>query len=76
LILLEFKPRFLVNPQTLKILFLRKKNTSVIELAKIIHKDLVKNFKYARLWRHTESKPLIVGRDHILQDKDIIEIHD
>ncbi len=64
------KPPDLENPYTLK------KNTSVIELAEIIHKDLVKNFKYARLWRHTESKPLIAGRDHILQDKDIIEIHD
>ncbi|MCX7917941.1 MAG: 50S ribosome-binding GTPase, partial [bacterium] len=63
------KPPDLENPYTLK------KDTKVIELAEIIHKDLVKNFKYARLWRNGNDKVLIAGRDYILQDKDIIEIH-
>lgn len=63
------KPPDLENPYTLK------KETKVIELAEIIHKDLVKNFKYARLWRNGNDKPIIAGRDYILQDKDIIEIH-
>ncbi|RKY31996.1 MAG: GTP-binding protein HSR1 [Candidatus Omnitrophota bacterium] len=64
------KPLDLQAPYTLK------KNSSVIELAEIIHKDLVKNFKYARLWKNIKEKPLIVGRDHILEDRDIVEIHD
>ncbi|MGC8977149.1 MAG: GTPase [Candidatus Ratteibacteria bacterium] len=63
------KPPDLENPYTLK------KDTKVIELAEIIHKDLLKNFKYARLWRNGEEKVIIAGRDYILQDKDIIEIH-
>ncbi|MCM8804100.1 MAG: 50S ribosome-binding GTPase [Candidatus Omnitrophica bacterium] len=63
------KPPDLENPYTLK------KNTKVIELAEIIHKELVKNFKYARLWRNGKDKVIIAGRDYILQDKDIIEIH-
>jgi len=61
------KPPDLENPYTLK------KDTRVIELAEIIHKDLVKNFKYSRLWR--DGKVIIAGRDYVLQDKDIIEIH-
>jgi len=62
------KPPDLENPYTVK------KNILLIELAEIIHKDLVKNFKYARLWRG-KSNPIIAGRDFILEDKDIIEIH-
>ena len=63
------KPPDLENPYTIK------KDTKVKELAEIIHKDMVKNFKYARLWRQGEEKTLIIGRDHILQDRDIVEIH-
>ncbi|MCM8784828.1 MAG: 50S ribosome-binding GTPase [Candidatus Omnitrophica bacterium] len=63
------KPPDTENPYTLK------RDTKVIELAEIIHKDLVKNFKYARLWREGNDKVIIAGRDFILQDKDIIEIH-
>ncbi len=63
------KPPDLENPYTLK------KDTKVIELAEIIHKEFVKNFKYARLWRDSQDKVIIAGRDYILQDKDIIEIH-
>lgn len=63
------KPPDTENPYTLK------RNTKVIELAEIIHKDLVKNFKYARLWRHGNDKFIIAGRDYVLFDKDIIEIH-
>lgn len=63
------KPPDLENPYTLK------KGTQLIELAEIIHKDIAKNFKYARLWRENSDKPLVVGRDFVLEDKDIVEIH-
>ncbi|MCD6407461.1 TGS domain-containing protein [bacterium] len=62
------KPPDTENPYTLS------KNTTLIELAELIHKDMVKNFRYARLWRNS-NKPVIAGRDYILQDKDIVEIH-
>jgi small GTP-binding protein len=63
------KPPDMENPYTLK------KDTKVIELAEIIHKEFSKNFKYARLWRNGEDKVIIAGRDYILKDKDVIEIH-
>lgn len=63
------KPPDMENPYTLK------KDTTLSELAEIIHKDMAKNFKYARLWRQGEEKPLIVGKDCILKDKDVVEIH-
>jgi len=63
------KPPDLENPYTIK------KGSKVENLAEIIHKDIVKNFKYARLWREGVEKSIIVGRDYELKDKDIIEIH-
>lgn len=63
------KPADMENPYTLK------RKTSVIELAEHVHKDLVKNFRYARLWRKGEEKVVIAGRDYQLDDMDIVEIH-
>jgi len=63
------KPPDKANPFTLK------KGSSVIELADIIHKDIAKNFKYARLWRIGDDKIAIAGRDYKLEDGDIVEVH-
>ncbi|HOL21548.1 MAG TPA: 50S ribosome-binding GTPase [bacterium] len=63
------KPPDTDNPYTLK------KDSLVIDLAEIIHKDIAKNFKYARLWREGDDKIAIAGRDYKLEDGDIVEIH-
>jgi len=63
------KPPDIENPYTVK------KGSQLVHLAEIIHKDIVKNFKYARLWRGQTEKPIVIGRDYILEDKDIVEIH-
>ena len=55
--------------------FIVKKGTKLIELAKEISEDLVSSFKYARLFRKNSSKVQIVGKDYLLKDQDIIEIH-
>lgn len=63
------KPPDTDSPYTLK------KGSLVIDLAESIHKDIARNFKYARLWRPGEDKIAIAGRDYQLQDGDIVEIH-
>lgn len=55
--------------------FTLKKGSSVMDMARAIHKDLADNFKYARLWRGKTIQGLIVNRDHLLQEGDIVEIH-
>jgi len=40
-----------------------------------VHKDFGKNLKYARVWGSGKFDGLMVKRDHILQDGDIIELH-
>jgi len=53
-----------------------KKGTTVIQIAKLIHSRLYKNFKYARVWgRSVKHDGQHVGRDHVLADGDTVEIH-
>lgn len=47
--------------------------SSVRDFAQRIHKDFVKNFRFARLLRAGVVKQ--VGLDYVLEDNDIVEIH-
>jgi len=52
-----------------------KRGTTVIEVAEMIHKDLAKNFKYAKIWgRNVKIQGEKVGPNYILTDGDIVEI--
>ncbi len=53
-----------------------KGRITVLEAAKLIHKDLYRGFKYAKIWGPSAKYPgERVGGDHLLMDGDIIEIH-
>ena len=55
--------------------FIAPKGTKLINLAEKINKDFVLLFKYARLKKKNSPRIQIVGKDYILEDEDIIEIH-
>ncbi|MCX7705257.1 MAG: 50S ribosome-binding GTPase [bacterium] len=63
------KPPEMKDPYTINA------NSTLEDLARAIHKDLVKSFRYARLWKHGQGNPLIAGREYILEDRDLVEIH-
>ncbi len=49
--------------------------STVIELAELIHKDLARNFRYARVWgKSVKVQGQRVGPDHRLEDGDVVEI--
>lgn len=48
---------------------------TVIDLAKMIHKDFGENLKYACIWGSARYNGQRVQRDHVLHDRDIIELH-
>ncbi|PUA31986.1 MAG: hypothetical protein B9J98_04915 [Candidatus Terraquivivens tikiterensis] len=49
--------------------------TTVGQLAYLIHKELAEGFKYAKVWgRSVKVQGQRVGADHVLQDKDLVEI--
>ncbi|MBN2366473.1 MAG: TGS domain-containing protein [Calditrichaeota bacterium] len=55
--------------------FALKKGTTVEEFAGKVHKDFLKNLKSARVWGKGVYDGQLVGRDHVLQDGDIVELH-
>lgn len=44
-------------------------------MARLVHKDLARTFKYARVWGHSGFDGQHVGREHALADRDVIELH-
>jgi len=55
--------------------FVFKKGTTLLKLVEEIHQELVANFKYARLFKKGLKEGKVVGKDYLLEDGDIIEIH-
>jgi ribosome-interacting GTPase 1 len=51
------------------------KGSQVKDVAKIIHKDFLKDFKFARIFNNTKFSGSPVGLDHKLNDLDVVEIH-
>ncbi|MEM1678617.1 MAG: TGS domain-containing protein [Ignisphaera sp.] len=60
---------------SMKPLILRK-GATVFDVAKAIHKEFVEKFSYARIWGPSAKYPgQKVGLDHVVEDKDIVEIN-
>jgi len=49
--------------------------STVAELAGRVHRDLEDTVKSARVWGTAVHDGQTVGRDHVLNDKDIVELH-
>jgi small GTP-binding protein len=55
--------------------FVLKKGSTIDEFAQKVHKDFYQNLKTARVWGKDVYEGQMVGRDHVLYDKDIVELH-
>ncbi|GAH36509.1 unnamed protein product, partial [marine sediment metagenome] len=47
----------------------------VDEIARLVHRDLAASFRHARIWGRGSYDGQQVGKDHVVQDGDILEIH-
>lgn len=54
--------------------FVIKQGSTVGEFASRVHKDFAENLKSARVWGSGVFEGQPVGRDHVLQDGDVIEL--
>jgi hypothetical protein len=52
-----------------------RRGSTLDDAAAEVHKDFRDKLKYARLWGSGKHDGIMVKRDHILQDGDIIELH-
>jgi len=51
------------------------KGDTVLDFAKIVHKDFAENLKFARVWGHSKYDGMKVNREYVLKDKDVVELH-
>jgi ribosome-interacting GTPase 1 len=64
------KPPDLRKPFTVPV------GATVADLARQIHRDLPERMKYARLWGHSRFEGQQVHKTEVLQDRDVVEIHE
>ena len=62
------------QPPDLKRPFTVRRGQTVEDVATLIHKDLVAQLRWARLWRG-DIEGLQVGKNSVVEDGDILEIH-
>lgn len=55
--------------------FVLKKDSTVMDFARKVHKDFYENLKSAKVWGKGVYDGQLVGRDHILFDGDVVELH-
>jgi uncharacterized protein len=63
------KPAEMTAPFTIPI------GGTVIDMAEKVHQDLAEKVKSARVWGSAEFDGQTVGKDHVLRDRDIVELH-
>ena len=49
--------------------------STLVEMAALVHRDFAENLKSARIWGTGVFDGQTVKRDHVMHDKDIVELH-
>jgi len=55
--------------------FIVKRGSTVLDVARKIHREFGDHMKYARVWGSGKFDGQIVERDHVVEDGDVLEIH-
>ena len=55
--------------------FALRVGSTVMDMAKAVHKDFSEKLQYARVWNASGLDGLRVNRDHVLADEDVVELH-
>jgi hypothetical protein len=63
------RPPDLDRPYTLR------RGSTVLDVARLVHKDLAEGFRFAKLWGGGVFDGQQVGGDHIVLDRDVVELH-
>lgn len=55
--------------------FTLRRGQTVEDVARLVHKDLARSLKYARVWGKSGFEGQHVGREHPVADGDVVELH-
>ncbi len=63
------------KPPDLKSPFTCPAGSTLVEMAALVHRDFAEHLKHARIWGTGVYDGQTVKRDHVLHDKDVVELH-
>jgi ribosome-interacting GTPase 1 len=63
------------KPPDMESPFTCPRGSTLLELASLVHRDFADNLKSARIWGTGVYDGQTVTRDHIMHDKDVVELH-
>ena len=63
------KPPDLTSP------FTCKAGSTLVEMAALVHRDFAEKLKSARIWGTGVHDGQSIGREHVMKDKDVVELH-
>ncbi len=49
--------------------------STVLDVATAVHRDIAENLKFARIWGSEKYEGQQVKRDHVVEDRDVLELH-
>ncbi len=55
--------------------FTVRRGQTVLDVARLVHQDIADALKYARLWGSGNFDGQQVGPDHVVADRDVVELH-
>ncbi len=55
--------------------FTLRRGQTVEDVARLVHKDVARSFRYARVWGKSGFDGQQVGREHPVADGDVVELH-
>jgi ribosome-interacting GTPase 1 len=55
--------------------FVLHEGQTIEDVARLVHKDVARSLRYARMWRKSVFDGQQVGREHPVADGDIVELH-
>jgi ribosome-interacting GTPase 1 len=63
------------RPADAKRPFTVRRGDTVLDVARLVHKEIAESLKFARVWGSSQFDGQQVGADHLVADKDIVELH-
>src|SRR5262249_27920057 len=51
------------------------RGSTVLDVAEKVHRDFVENLKYARIWGEGKADGIMVPRDFVISEGDVLELH-
>jgi len=63
------------KPPDMEVPFVVPRGSTVVDMARAVHREFPERLKHACVWGSAKFDGQQVQRDHVLQDRDVIELH-